>query len=144
MLSLPTKALRMRAAAMLAAAYAFCVLAPSLAFAFADGAAVPFCLTDDHMVARQHANTVHVHADVAAHHHSGPDTSHEHSAPRQHPDHGMTGNPGDCCGLFPMTGLSGESRISFEPSNLVSVAFPVPSDALHGRGPDRINRPPIG
>jgi hypothetical protein len=45
-LSLPTKLFRIKAAVAVAAMCGFCVLAPSLALAFFDNRAVPFCLTD--------------------------------------------------------------------------------------------------
>jgi hypothetical protein len=139
MLSPVTESFRVKAALVLAALYAFCVLAPSAVFAFADGAAIAWCLTEDHGVAPMHhdAGTVHVHADGTSHHHPDSHASHSDSG-----DHAK-GHAGDCCGLFPMAGLSGEPRIAFGPSNLTAISFPVLTDALHGRGPERINRPPI-
>ena len=141
MLSLPTKILRIKAAVALAGLYAFCVLAPSLAFAFADDPAVPFCLSDDYVSARHHAGAIHVHDAGDVHHH--PDGApHDHGAVHEHAGD-PNGSPVDCCGLFPMVGLAGEARIAFGPSNVTSIAFPALTESLRGRGPDRINRPPI-
>jgi hypothetical protein len=147
MLFLPTRILRIKAAVALAALYAFCVLAPSLAFAFADDPAVPFCLSDSYVSARHHAGAMHVQDAGDVHHH--PDgSSHDHAAMHDNAamhDHAgdPNGSPVDCCGLFPMVGLSGEARIAFGPSNVTSIAFPALTESLHSRGPDRINRPPI-
>jgi hypothetical protein len=156
MLSLPTKLFRIKAALALAALYGFCVLAPSLAFALFDNPAVPFCLTESYLNPTLYSGATHAHDDGAAHHHADHTaphehaashehtTAHEHSAPHQHPDHGANGNPTDCCGLFPMVGLFGEARIAFAPSNVVAVPYPTLTGALQGRGPERINKPPIG
>jgi hypothetical protein len=163
-LSLSTKFLRTKAALVLAVLYGFCALAPSLAFALFDNPAVPFCLIDsylspgvygaahahDHGAAAHHADHAMSHADASADEHAMHDhammhqqaTADEQSVPQSHRDHG--GNPTDCCGLFPMIGLFGEVRIALGPSNLVSIPLPALTDALHGRGAERINRPPIG
>jgi hypothetical protein len=160
-LSLSTRFLRTKAALVLAALYAFCALAPSLAFAFFDNPAVPFCLIDSYLSPGLYG-AAHAHDDGHAPHHAVSHEDaiadahamhdhammHEHavadeqSAPQRHPDHG--GSPTDCCGLFPMVGLFGEVRIALGPSNLVSIPLPALTDALHGRGAERINRPPIG
>jgi hypothetical protein len=154
MLSLPTKVFRIKAAVALAALYAFCLLAPTLAFAFSSDAAVPFCLTENHVgphhdAAAMHIGVMHIHGDGGdggGHHHMegvrADGSSHDQSAPRDRSGH-LNSGPADCCGLFPMAGLSGEPRIAFGPSNPASVLLPPLTDALHGRGPDRINRPPI-
>jgi hypothetical protein len=151
MLSLPTKLFRIKAALALAAVYGFCVLAPSLAFAFFDNPAVPFCLTESYLNPALYGGATHAHDDGADHHHHADHAAphehaatHEHSGPHQHPNHGANGNPTDCCGLFPMVGLFGEARIAFGPSNVISVPIPALTDALQGRGPERINKPPIG
>jgi hypothetical protein len=156
MLSLPTKLFRSNAAFALAALYGFCVLAPSLAFAFFDNPAVPFCLTESYLNPMLYSGAPHTHDDGDAPHHADHSAPHEHaashehatvqehSAPHHHPDHGANGNSTDCCGLFPMVGLFGEARFAFGPSNLVSVPFPALTDALQGRGSERINKPPIG
>jgi hypothetical protein len=151
MLSLPTKVFRIKAAVALAVLYAFCLLAPTLAFAFSNDAAVPFCLTENHVSPHHDAAAMHLHGDGGhgdggGHHHmegvQADGLSHDQSPPHDHSGH-PNGGPADCCGLFPMAGLSGEPRIAFGPSNLASVLLPPLTDALHGRGPDRINRPPI-
>ena len=146
MLSLPTKVFRIKAAVALAALYAFCLVAPTLAFAFSNDAAVPFCLTENHVSTHHDAGAMHIHGDGGSHHHM-EDVHVDGLSHDQSPPHDRSGNPhggpADCCGLFPMAGLSGEPRIAFGPSNPASVLLPPLTDALHGRGPDRINRPPI-
>jgi len=156
MLSLPTRAFRMKAAFALAVMYGFCVLAPSLAFAVFDNPAVPFCLTESYLSPKLYAGVTGAHHGGDAHHPVDRAASHEHavphghssphepSLPHEHPLKAADDNPTDCCGLFPMVGLFGEMRFAFGPSNLVSTPLPMPANALHGRGPERINKPPIG
>jgi hypothetical protein len=157
MLSLPTKLFRIRAALALALIYGLCVLAPSLAFAILDHSKIPFCLAESYVNPKLHAGAIH-HDNGGARHHTGNGAwaSHEHpasheqsasyepSTPHEHPLKRANGNPADCCMLFSMAGLFGEVRIAFEPLNLGSMPPPARADALHGRDPERINRPPIG
>jgi hypothetical protein len=150
MFFLATKFFRIRAALALAAMYGFCALAPSLAFAVFDNPAVPFCLTESYLNPNLYGGVTHAHDDGGAHHHVDHTASHQHSSPHepstppQHPLNGASGNPTDCCGLFPMVGLFGVAHVDFGPSNVVSMPFPALTDALQGRGPERINKPPIG
>jgi hypothetical protein len=149
-----TRSFRVKAAMAVAALYAFCILLPATAFAVADGRMAPPCLIDDLAVlsehdhggvdhgamARQHGDS-HDHAAATAHHHHG-DEANTASAPQGDPDHGKS-RPGECCGLFPMVALAGGLRAPLAPPRLTSSEIPAPSDALAGRGPDRIIRPPI-
>src|SRR6516225_1677338 len=114
-----TKTLRVKAAIVLAVLYALCVLAPAVAFAFSDNPAVAHCLTEGH---------VGIHDDGAA-----PQPSH---------DDGKAAIA-TCCGLFSVVAIPGEPVPSFGLDSLASVVLPVLGEVLRGRGPERINRPPI-
>ncbi len=118
-------------------AYAFCALAPSAAMAFADGGAA-HCLTDQQGIATasEHGGKAHVHTIASGTHHAD-DASYQPAEPDE------KSRPGTCCGLFCVSAISVEHD--------VQLATPVTSsldrftlDAhIGGRGPDRINRPPI-
>ena len=138
-----TKTLRVNAAIVLAVLYALCILAPAVAFAFSDNPAVAHCLTEghvgvhDHGAKPEHGGKLHVHADGSAH---------------QHHDDGATPQPAhddgkaaiaSCCGLFSVVAIPGEPVPSFGLDSLASVVLPVLGEVLSGRGPERINRPPI-
>jgi hypothetical protein len=138
-----TKTLRAKAAIVLAVLYTLCILAPAVAFALSDNPAVAHCLIEGHVGIHDHGGTpehggkLHVHADGSAH---------------QHHDDGVapppSGNDGKaalatCCGLFSVVAIPGEPLPNFGFHSLASVVLPVLADGLSGRGPDRINRPPI-
>ncbi len=154
MLSLPTKSFRVKAGVALATLYAFCILLPAVAFALADGRMAPPCLIDELAALSIHDHAV-PNASAAAHHHEG--TADVHAGDHHH--HAIGGQvegakapagsdsgksrPGECCGLFPMVALAGALRPAPAPSRLTSTVIPLLADALIGRGPDRIIRPPI-
>jgi hypothetical protein len=48
-----------------------------------------------------------------------------------------------CCGLFSPPAIVSERSVVFADRHLKSPAFPARDDALNGRGPDRLHRPPI-
>ena len=143
MLSVLTKTFRTRAAIFVAALYALCVLAPAVAFAFSDNPAVAHCLTEghvgvhDHGANHEHGGTLHVHADGSAHQHHD-----DGAAPQPSHDDGKAAIA-TCCGLFSVVAIPGEPVPSFGSDSLASVVLPVLGEALSGRGPERINRPPI-
>jgi hypothetical protein len=146
MLSLPTKSFRVKAAVAVAALYAFCILLPALAFTLADGRMAPPCLIDDLAAIPVHSSAAHhhggapdAHAEAATHHHAGQPEGAKASGDSD----GEKSRPGECCGLFPMVALAGVLRPAPVPSRLTSTVIPVLADALIGRGPDRIIRPPI-
>ncbi len=62
-----------------------------------------------------------------------PPADHDHSKSR----------PGECCGLFPLMAFADGLPSVLAPARLTSTVIPVMTDALVGRGPDRIIRPPI-
>jgi hypothetical protein len=139
-----TKTFRVRAASVLAVLYALCILAPAAAFAFSDNPAIAHCLTEghvgihDHTGKHDHGGKVHVHDDGTAHQHHD-----DGAAPQPSGDDGKAA-VATCCGLFSIVAISGELVPSLGLYSLASVVLPVPGEALSGRGPDRINRPPIG
>jgi hypothetical protein len=145
MLSVPTKAFRIRAAIALAVLYALCILAPSAAFALSNNPSVAHCLTEGHVGAHVHGGTTHIHADGTAHQHHGDGAAHRH-----HHEDGTTpsgddgkGSVANCCGLFSVVAIPGEPGLELGPSSPASVLAPSPRAALSGRGPDRLYRPPI-
>ncbi len=163
MLSWPTKSFRIKAAAAVAALYALCILLPATAFAMADGRMAPPCLMDDLAAASMHdhgampmeAVAVESHVVHQHHHHAADDApavamTHHHDGeapmaggvPPDDTGHGKS-RPGTCCGLFPTAALASTDRAAPLPSRLASRLVPLMTDALVGRGPDRIIRPPI-
>jgi hypothetical protein len=137
MLSAVAKTVRIRAAIVLAALYALCILAPAAAFAFSDNPAVAHCLTEGHVGVHDHGGKAHVHADGTAHQHHD-----DGAAPQPSGDDGKA-PMATCCSLFSVVAISGEPVPSLEFYSLASVVQPPPGEALSGRGPERINRPPI-
>jgi hypothetical protein len=143
MLRVATRTFRNRAAIVLAALYALAILVPSAAFAFSDNPAVALCLTEDHVgvhvqVSKQDpGGKGHVHADGAVHEHHDDGT-----APPPAGDDGKA-VVAACCGLFSVVAISDGLGLSLEPYSPASVVVPALTEALSGRGPDRINRPPI-
>ena len=133
MLSVFAKTVRVKAAIVLAALYTLCILAPSAAFAFSASPGVAHCLTEGHVGIHDHGKA-HVHADGSAHHHDG-------AAPPSGDDE--KSRVASCCSLFSVVALPGEPGLSLGLYNPASVVLPVLADALSGRGPERINRPPI-
>jgi len=143
MLSALTKTFRAKAATALAVLYALCVLAPAVAFALSDDPAVAHCLTEghvgihDHGGKPEHGGKLHVHADGSPHQH------HDDGVAPQSSGHDGKAALATCCGLFSVVAIPGEPLPNFGLHSLASVVLPVLLDALSGRGPDRINRPPI-
>src|ERR1700730_9288747 len=137
-----TKTLRVKAAIVLAVLYALCVLAPAVAFAFSDDPAVAHCLTEghvgvhDHSGKHAHGGKLHVHADGTAHQH------HDDGAAPQPSGNGKAAIA-TCCGLVRLAALPRGPVPRSGLDSLASVVLPVLGEALSGRGPERINRPPI-
>jgi hypothetical protein len=135
MLSVLTKPFRAKAAIVLAALYVLCILAPSAAFAFSASSGIAHCLTEGHVGVHDHGKA-HVHADGTAHHHD-----HDGAAPPSGDDE--KSRVASCCSLFSVVAIPGEPGLSLGLYNPASIVLPVLADALSGRGPERINRPPI-
>jgi hypothetical protein len=155
MLSVPTKSFRVKAAIALAALYALCVLAPSAAFAFSNSPSIAHCLIEGHDAIAVHDHTTpaaHDHGTAAAHDHGGKMHVHADGTTHQHHDDGQVpkspsgGGKADvatCCGLFSVVAIAGEPDLILGSSGHASVLRPPLREALSGRGPERINRPPI-
>jgi hypothetical protein len=137
-----TKTLRVKAAIVLAMLYVLCILAPAVAFALSDNPAVAHCLTEghvgvhDHGAQHEHGGKLHVHADGTTHQHHDDGTAPPPAADGKGPI-------ASCCGLFSVVAIAGELVPSFVFDSLASVVLPALGEALSGRGPERINRPPI-
>jgi hypothetical protein len=136
MLSAFAKTVRVKAAIVLAALYTLCILAPSAAFAFSTSPGVAHCLTEGHVGIHDHGGKVHVHADGTAHHHN-----HDGAAPPSGDDE--KSRVASCCSLFSVVAIPGEPGLSLGLYSPASTVLSVLADALSGRGPERINRPPI-
>jgi len=122
MLAWLTHGWRKRAAALLVALYALCVVAPVAAVAASDGAMPAHCLDHDDMAA-----------------HQGDGAGHPHSAPGDD-DHGSVAK---CCGLFGVSALAPTFDVVVGHMTQTSgVAMPPPAESLLGRNSDRIDRPP--
>jgi hypothetical protein len=153
LLSKLTRRLRIKTVLALVALYAVCVLAPHAAMALS---ALPaHCLTDAGLTAHVHTANAPARSHAAAgHHHTG----HDHAMPAQDAqaphDHADAGPPhkhddgkghlsANCCGVFCVSAIGCEPQAVTAPAPLVSVNVPLLDEALTGRGPGRINRPPI-
>ena len=139
-----TRTARRCAATIVGVLYAFCVIVPSAAVAFGGDAAHCFTadqlgLTHVHQPAAGHSHVEalgnqHVHADGTTHHHDG---SH-------HPGtNDRNDSPAACCGLFGVTAMAVDPHLELGAPSQASSILPVSLEKLTGRGPDRINRPPI-
>jgi hypothetical protein len=142
MLAAASKTFRVNAAIVLAVLYALCILAPSAAFAFSNNPAVAHCLIEDHVgahvqaSAHDHGGKGHVHADGTAHEH------HDGAAPPSSGDDGKAAVAA-CCSLFSIVAIPDGPGLSLALYSPASIVAPALGEALSGRGPDRINRPPI-
>ena len=144
MLTRLNRRLRWRTALALVGLYAFCILMPSAALAFASAAA--HCLTDTHGKAHVHqaAATKHIHADGSTHTHER-NTSHAHAddgAPTIPGNADDQKHEGNCCGLFCVTAISHESPAAIAAPVAASRIILALADFLPGHDPGRINRPP--
>src|SRR5690242_11357618 len=150
-----TRTQRQRAGWLVALAYLFCVLVPTIALALPGHHAAPHCLTgDNHIPAVTHVHhegMTHAHDDGHAHHHAGvqadSSASHDAKMAAQKNDADPAKAPqsmdGKCCGLMCVTAL---------PATLVAVAKPsVPKAVrvfdnyrkLADNAPAQLYRPPI-
>jgi hypothetical protein len=117
--------------------YAFCVLAPHVAMAFAHGPDAAHCLTDS-------ANSPHQHAAASAHAHDDG-TMHVHDgAKAQEPAKGDdSGTQAGCCGLFFMSALAADSVPVLSAREAGKAVFSFALNGLTDHPPGRINEPPI-
>jgi hypothetical protein len=134
-----TKRFRTRAAILIALAYAFCVLAPSVALAFADSSTSFHCLAElnEMSAPSAHAGMTHAHADGTVHHHD------QSGAPHSHSDTDGKARTGDCCGLFCVSALANDPGMAFGVSTPASPVLPAVTNGLADRAPAPLHRPPI-
>jgi hypothetical protein len=142
---------------LLALVYLFCVLAPAMSFAFADGARAAPCLTED-----EHGmGIVHVHEHVGAvpqHvHEDGRSHDHGSSAVAAASDDGQTAaattgsspldhhksSGGQCCGMVCVSALPATSTGFVAPSAPTSRCASESYRNVAGNSPPTLYRPPI-
>jgi hypothetical protein len=139
---------RFAAALALAVIYALCVLAPHATVAL--GANAP-CLNDAPVAAHVHAakataephghGEMHRHGDGTVHRHSDSHLA-DNSIPRQSDTSDK--NHETCCGLFCVTAIALDAATVLPPPPPPVTLAALGRDEAHaGRGPVRINRPPI-
>ena len=136
--------------------YALCVIMPSASIAFGAGRHAAHCFTDEQLGLTHHHEPDaghghigasiephgHIRAQVQAHVHA------DHGAPRHDANHHpapATGDEGQppCCGLFGLTAMAVDPDLDLGAPTRHSSILPISPQELNGRGPDRINRPPI-
>jgi hypothetical protein len=149
-----TKTRRLMAGRLLALTYLFCVLAPAMSFAFADGARAAPCLTKD----EHGGNIVHVHGGVAKHVHEDGLT-HHHSLSAAAPDGEQLAGPaadsdslpldhhkssgGQCCGMACVNALPATVVELVRPIAPRSICHFTEYRAVDDNGPPQLYRPPI-
>jgi hypothetical protein len=139
---------RFAAALALAVFYALCILAPHAAVALGGDA---HCLKDAPVAAHVHAAKAEPHAHPGAVHQHGDGTVHRHSdsglADKSLPQQSDTNDKNHsatCCGLFCITAIALDvAAVLPPPPPPVTLAALGRDEAHAGRGPARINRPPI-
>jgi hypothetical protein len=148
MLSVATRSFRIRAAIALAALYALCILAPSAAFALSGNASAAHCLIEDHATADVHAamahgqmhhDGMHMHADGTSHAHAKASQT-EPTKPNA-PAH--KSSSGDCCGLLSVSALPAAAFEVQAPALPAMIIVATNREAVTGKSPDRLYRPPI-
>jgi len=129
---------RVKVAIGVALIYSFCALTPGSLLAFFDPTRAVHCLIDDlnAVSAHEQGRSAHVHADGVVHHHDHGGESHKPSQGQSH--------AGDCCWLFSMSALARDPDVTFGVFSGTNHSVSDSTDALSGRDPDLINRPPIG
>lgn len=143
--------MKVKAARLLVALYAFCVIMPVAGFAFGDSAMAAHCLTGMSPGVVQLQRPAHQQGDAQAHQdHAHHDMDHQTAAmsgddaPRI--DHaGMKGHAGtpDCCGVMCVSALPA-SMFELTPRTMIHASVVVSSDAgISGEAPDLPYRPPI-
>lgn len=124
MLKRCSKDFRLKAASLLVALYAICLVAPFAALAFGDFKAA-HCLTDEsHGLA-----ATHVHSDGATHPDSGDG------------DDG-SGPAGKCCGLFCLSALAPSAEQPAAQLEPMALILSLNTTGIIAAGPDRLYRPP--
>jgi hypothetical protein len=146
-----TKTGRLKAGWCIALAYLFCVLAPSLSFAFADGSTSAPCIVEDH------GPGMHLHEAGVVHHVHDGGLVHEHSRGLSIADTGMKVHKDAalpvkgphknadtrCCGLVSLSAIPAAEVVVIGPT-VVSLRCETECDrAVADNAPPRHYRPPI-
>jgi hypothetical protein len=148
MLARLTRRFRLKSAIGLAALYVVCILGPHVALALGSASAA-HCLTDSSATAHVHktgtpSRQAHTHGDTH-HHDDGATHRHADEGPTSRDQGGDDKNhSGTCCGLFCVSAMTADCVDILAPASSVSTKLAGFSPSLAGRGPGRINRPPIG
>lgn len=153
-----TRAKRQRAGWIVALAYLFCVLSPTLSFALPGSHAIAYCLTDDdHAPGLGHVHNEgvaqHVHQNGQIHDHSGAPT-HIHTAGNHQakavalsdgsgPAKASHPADGKCCGLMCVTALPSADANVAKPLLPKAVRVTENFRTLRDSAPPRLYRPPI-
>jgi hypothetical protein len=110
-------------ATLMVAAYAFCLFAPTVAFAYAGRASIL------HVLGESHGGM------LVLHFHGGQDH-------RNHPAKQGQDTVHHCCGVISLPGLEPEAVASIIPPQAAVVLLPPPESVLSGCGAARLERPP--
>jgi hypothetical protein len=152
MLARLNKSRRLKAGWCIALAYLFCVLAPSVSFAFADGSRSAPCIIEDHDPGMH----VHMHESAIGRdvHDRGAVRDHVHGASMAH--EGMTAHEAGlpvkapqkttdtrCCGLVTLSAIPAEETALIKPPALTSLCEIEITRGLADNTPPRHYRPPI-
>ena len=145
MLTRVSRTLRWRAAVTLALAYMLCVVLPPVAHAFIGSATTAQLAAVDrqHDTAMADVATAHIHV-AATTNHVG-DTTHRHHNGDDTSRNGADGHDKavGCCGYFCMSAAPFTLVQDIPPALGVLVAAALANRGIIGRGPARIDRPPI-
>lgn len=150
MLARLSKRSRLKAGWCVALAYLFCMLAPSLSFAFADAGRTAPCLIEDHGPGMMHGAARHVHDAGAAHDHvhmhgassdhAGVMAQHDAALPVKDP-HKSTDTR--CCGLVSVSAIPAGETVLIEPAFVASRCATEGRPFVANHAPPTPYRPPI-
>jgi hypothetical protein len=140
-----------RAARLVALVYLACVIMPSVALAFTNGAVSAYCFDE---IAEQVASAqlhVHLHSDGTVHRHLDKTSSAAIAGDSQKAQGGTDGqgqsqshsHDGSCCGAFGFIAVLPTLGGSIAEPAAYHIQQPILTNCLVGCGPDRIDRPPI-
>ncbi len=156
MLSRLTRTRRLTAGRLLALVYMFCVLAPAMSFAFADGSRAAPCLTENEHgmgIVHVHEHGVvaqHVHADGRSHDHSSmavasalDDVAAAAADPDTLPLDHHKSSGGQCCGMVCVSALPATVTEFVRPIAPRSICLSTDYRAVADNAPPQRYRPPI-
>jgi hypothetical protein len=149
MLARLNKRRRLKAGWIIALAYLFCVLAPSVSFAFADGSRSAPCIIEDHGPGMHVHESVHdlpIQDPVAAHVH-GSSTVHDHATAQKDgaaPVKGPQKNADTrCCGLISVSAITAGEIVLLKPVAPSSLCETERYRTIADNTPPGLYRPPI-